>query len=63
MNACPWNRFNKPGWEEFSSNRDLLKRCSGEFWANLTEEEFRRIFKDSPLFRAGLEKMKNNVSR
>ena len=63
MNACPWNRFNKPGWEEFSSNRDLLKRCSREFWANLTEEEFRRIFKDSPLFRAGLEKMKNNVSR
>lgn len=61
--ACPWNRFNKPGWREFSSNREFLKTCNREFWNNITEEEFLDLFKDTPLLRPGLAKIRKNISR
>ncbi|MBO4692289.1 MAG: tRNA epoxyqueuosine(34) reductase QueG [Bacteroidales bacterium] len=63
MNACPWNRFNRPGWEEFQVNRKLLENSTEEFWNNMGEEEFNTLFKDSPLKRAGLKKIKFNLSR
>ena len=63
MNACPWNKFNRPGWEEFQTNRKLLENSTEEFWRNMSEEEFNSLFKDSPLKRAGLKKIKNNLSR
>ena len=63
MNACPWNRFNKEGWKEFSSNREFLEGCSADFWNGISEEEFKERFKDTPLMRAGLEKMRKNISR
>ncbi|MBR5907266.1 MAG: tRNA epoxyqueuosine(34) reductase QueG [Bacteroidales bacterium] len=63
MNACPWNKFNRPGWEEFQTNRKLLENSTEEFWRNMSEEEFNSLFKDSPLKRAGLKKIKYNLSR
>lgn len=63
MNACPWNRFNKDGWPEFTSNRPLLEKCTREFWENLTDEQFKSTFKDTPLLRAGLDKIRKNISR
>ena len=63
MNACPWNRFNRPGWKEFNVNRKLLENSTEEFWNNMSEEEFNALFKDSPLKRAGLKKIKYNLSR
>lgn len=63
MNACPWNRFNRPGWEEFNVNRKLLENSTEEFWRNMSEEEFNALFKESPLKRAGLKKIKYNLSR
>lgn len=61
--ACPWNRFNKPGWSEFSSNREFLQKCNRDFWNRIGEEEFQRLFKDTPLLRAGLAKIRKNISR
>lgn len=61
--ACPWNRFNMPGWREFSSNREFLMRCNREFWNSISEEQFQDLFKDSPLLRAGLAKIRKNISR
>lgn len=63
MNSCPWNKFNRPGWEEFHTNRKLLENSTEEFWRNMSEEEFNALFKDSPLKRAGLKKIKKNLSR
>ena len=63
MNACPWNRFNKTGWKEFSANREFLAGLTREIWEEMTEEVFRERFKETPLFRAGLEKIKHNISR
>ncbi len=61
--ACPYNRFNKPGWPEFSSSREFLKTCTRDFWNSITEEEFQSRFKNSPILRAGLSKIRKNISR
>ena len=63
MNACPWNRFNKTGWKEFSANREFLAGLTRENWEEMTEDFFREKFKDTPLSRDGLEKIRQNISR
>ena len=62
MNACPWNRFNKEGWPEFSYNQNKLQQLTTEKWLNMSQEEFDADYKNTPLTRAGLEKIKNNIS-
>jgi epoxyqueuosine reductase len=62
QDVCPWNRFSKPHREpHFKPNQEMLD-ISRKDWEEMTEEVFRKLFKDSPLKRAGLEKMKNNIS-
>ncbi len=65
MNVCPWNRFNKEGWSEFRSNYQLLstKGATAEFWRALTEEQFKTLFGTTPLMRAGIKKIINNIER
>lgn len=53
LDVCPWNGKNKEGWEEFRSNLELLKNADYSWWSNLSDEEFKEIFKDSPLLRGG----------
>lgn len=63
QDVCPWNRFSKSHNEpHFMPNTEALNLTRKE-WEEMTEEVFRKLFKDSPLKRAGLEKMKNNLSR
>jgi len=60
QDVCPWNRapiFNNV--KEFSPVESILNMTYGE-WEDLTDEQFALIAKDSPLQRAGLEKMKYN---
>ena len=54
-NACPWNSRNLPGWEEFRINYEELCDREKEWWENLSQGEFKRKFRDSPLFRGGLK--------
>lgn len=63
MNACPWNRFNKPGWKEFSVNCKVLEGFSAKGWMDMTEEDFNKKFGNSPLLRAGLKKIRQNILR
>ena len=76
MNACPWNRMNYRGWEEFHTNLSLLRSSTSssntqewangerrEWWKNLSEEEFDKLFKDSPLHRAGLKKINETIDK
>ena len=63
MNACPWNKFNKEGWKEFSSKKALLEGLTREKWEEMTEEKFKEMFTGSPLERAGLDKIRQNISR
>ncbi len=64
MNACPYNKFNIKGWEEFHSNAQILnENREKEWWLQMTEEDFNKIFKNSPLQRAGLKKIQDNINR
>ena len=48
-----WNAKNKEGWGEFRSNLDILSKANMEWWCNLDDSNFNKIFKDSPLLRGG----------
>src|SRR5574344_1009761 len=61
MNACPWNSKNKEGWPEFRTNEKLLAKATCEWWKNLDEQEFKRLFGETPLMRAGLKKIRENI--
>ena len=61
QDVCPWNSFSTPHNEPlFRPNAEALN-LSNKDWEEMTEEVFRKLFKDSPLKRAGLEKMKNTI--
>lgn len=62
QDVCPWNRFSKPHNEHhFKPNAEAMN-LNRKDWEEMTEEVFRKLFKDSPLKRAGFEKMKDNLS-
>jgi epoxyqueuosine reductase len=61
MNACPWNSKNKDGWPEFRTNEKLLAKATCEWWKNLDEQGFKRLFGETPLMRAGLKKIRENI--
>lgn len=60
--ACPWNRFAVPtSFEEFSPSEDFLN-ISSQTIKNMSNGEFKRVFKNSAVSRAGLKGLKRNVS-
>ena len=61
QDVCPWNRFSKPTKEKhFIPDDDRLSWTRSE-WEEITEEVFKKVFKDSPISRAGFEKIKDNL--
>jgi epoxyqueuosine reductase len=61
QDVCPWNRFSKPTKEkDFIPDDDRLSWTHSE-WEEITEEVFKKVFKDSPLSRAGYDKLKENI--
>jgi epoxyqueuosine reductase len=61
QDVCPWNRFSKPGHEkDFIPDDNRLAWSRGE-WEEITEDLFKKTFKDSPISRAGYEKIKSNL--
>lgn len=66
MDACPWSRKGEAtNWAEFLPL--MLKRgyslieAPASFWLEIEKEQFKEEFKQSPLLRAGLEKIKKSV--
>ena len=61
QDVCPWNRFSTPTNEkEFSAIPEVLNLSTKE-WEMMTEDNFRKIFKDSPLRRAKFNGIKRNL--
>jgi len=61
QDVCPWNRFSKPTTEtEFSPIPEILNLSSKE-WELMTEESFKKIFKDSPLQRTKFNGIQRNL--
>ena len=61
VKACPWNSFAKPTEvEEFRANPELMA-MTREGWANLTVEDYQRLFKGSAVKRAKYAGLVRNI--
>jgi epoxyqueuosine reductase len=61
QDVCPWNRFSKPGKEiGFLPIPAILNLSSGD-WEEMTEENFKTIFKNSPLKRSKFAGIRRNL--
>lgn len=61
QDVCPWNRFSKPNKEpHFQANKELLGMTAMD-WQEITEETFKRVFKDSAVKRTKFTGLKRNI--
>ncbi len=59
--VCPWNKKAKiANCKEFVLNSDI-SNISKEILINLNEDEFNYLFKDTPIARLGLKRLKRNI--
>lgn len=62
QDVCPWNRFSKPNTEQALAPVHEILQFSLNDWNALTEESFKKIFRDSPLKRAKFNGIQRNLS-
>ena len=61
QDVCPWNRFAKPTNEiEFTPLPGLFNISTKE-WETMTEEKFKKIFRESPIQRSKLKGIQRNL--
>ncbi|OSZ80547.1 tRNA epoxyqueuosine(34) reductase QueG [Chitinophagaceae bacterium IBVUCB2] len=61
QDVCPWNRFSNPHNEvNFSPIPEVLNLSTHE-WEMMTEESFKKLFKDSPLSRSKFKGIQRNL--
>ncbi|MGN6478087.1 MAG: tRNA epoxyqueuosine(34) reductase QueG [Flavipsychrobacter sp.] len=61
QDVCPWNRFSKPNQEpHFTPIPEVLNLSAAE-WEQMSEEQFRKVFKDSPLKRTKWQGIQRNL--
>jgi epoxyqueuosine reductase len=61
QDVCPWNRFSKPHQEKDFTPIPAILHMKNTEWMQLTEIEFGRIFKDSPLKRSKFSGIQRNL--
>jgi epoxyqueuosine reductase len=62
QDVCPWNRFSKPTTENnFNPLNEIMDYTKAD-WEEITEETFKKVFKDSPLKRTKYAGIKRNLS-
>lgn len=61
QDVCPWNRFSKPHQEPKFQPHPELAEFSKRDWQEITEETFRKVFKNSAVKRTKLAGLKRNV--
>ena len=61
QDVCPWNRFSQPNSETAFTPVPELLNLSTKEWEEMTEEMFKRIFKDSPLRRSKFKGIQRNL--
>ena len=62
QNVCPWNRFSSPHQEKSFEPLHEILNFSINDWNELTEEGFKKIFKDSPIKRTKYSGIKRNLN-
>lgn len=61
QDVCPWNRFSKPHHEPEFSPLPAILNLSSSAWEDITEETFKKIFKQSPLKRSKYTGIRRNL--
>ena len=61
QDVCPWNRFSKPHNEPLFNPNDEILNFSKKEWEEITEEVFKKVFKNSPVKRTKLEGLQRNI--
>jgi len=62
QDVCPWNRFSKAHKEPlFNPNKELLS-FSKKDWEEITEDTFKKVFKNSAVKRTKLEGLTRNIN-
>ncbi len=61
QDVCPWNRFSKPHSEPHFKAGDELLQFTKQDWQEITEETFKRVFKNSAVKRTKFSGLKRNI--
>jgi len=61
QDVSPWNRFSKPHHEPAFSPIPEILNLSTRDWENLTEQQFREVFRHSPLKRSKYSGIRRNL--
>jgi epoxyqueuosine reductase len=61
QDVCPWNKKATPHNEESFLLKDEIARMNKADWEQLSKEEFNHLFKNSPLKRAGYDKITRTI--
>ena len=63
QDVCPWNiKFAKQSKEEEFQDRFTIRENDFKYWNNLSEKDFKIIFKDSAVKRTKYEGLKRNIT-
>ncbi|MET0634609.1 MAG: tRNA epoxyqueuosine(34) reductase QueG [Chitinophagaceae bacterium] len=61
QDVCPWNRFSKPHTEESFNPLPELLNLSTQEWELMNEENFKKVFRDSPMRRTKWKGLQRNI--
>lgn len=61
QDVCPWNRFSKPHQEPLFNAHPELLQMTRKDWEEITEDTFRKVFKDSAVKRTKFDGLTRNI--
>ncbi|RYG54028.1 MAG: tRNA epoxyqueuosine(34) reductase QueG [Chitinophagaceae bacterium] len=61
QDVCPWNRFSKPTTDTAFNPIPEVLNLSTQEWEAMSEEAFKKIFKNSPISRTKWKGMQRNI--
>ncbi|AJR03163.1 tRNA epoxyqueuosine(34) reductase QueG [Siansivirga zeaxanthinifaciens] len=61
QDVCPWNRFSKPHKEPLFNPHPELLSMTKKDWEDITEDVFKKVFKDSAVKRTKFSGLKRNI--
>lgn len=62
QDVCPWNRFSKPNTEPALQPHSDLLQFSKKDWEEITEDTFRKVFKNSAVKRTKFKGLQRNIN-
>jgi epoxyqueuosine reductase len=61
QDVCPWNRFSKPHKEPLFNPHPELLAMTKKDWEEITEDTFKKVFKDSAVERTKFSGLRRNI--